>query len=376
MNALTDSGVILGIATKNGAYLIRSNDVREVWQISKPSLAGENVNKIMKDSDGRMYAATLSEGVFTSDDDGRTWNPSSRGLNVRKVWTLEADPHHKGVIFAGTHYGHLFKSTDSGKSWNEVVGLHNAPGRDKWGVDWGYGTTGLTIHTVRADPKKDGRMFIITSGTGAYRTDDGGETWKLLKNGVNVHCPIGSQENPYTRKESTPQERLSEHLEQVHSCFHKLVPSATSDMVYLQDHCGVFISENNGDLWKDVSPGENLRFGFPVDIVENGNHSIFVLPVPETPEICSDHNVCIRGQLSVYRSSDAGKTWVSLRKGLPDNVHTNVLRDSFSHDMLETPGLYFGTTTGELYASADLGESWRMIASGLGRIQGVTAMTT
>ncbi len=375
MNSLTANSLVLGVATKNGAYLLRCDENRENWQIGKPSLTEENVNRIIRGSDGRMYAATLSEGVFVSDNNGISWKPSSRGLNVRKVWTLESDPRHKGVIYAGTHYGHLFKSTDSGENWEEVVGLHSAPGRDKWGVDWGFGTTGLTIHTVRVDPNKNGRIYIITSGTGAYRTDDGGETWKLLKNGVNTDCPIGADENPYTRKDSTPQERLAEHLDQVHSCFHKLVLSPSSDIVYLQDHCGVYISENNGDLWKDISPGKELRFGFPIDTVENSGKSIFVIPVPEKPEICPDHNVCIRGQLSVYRSDNSGEDWEHLTNGLPGGVHTNVLRDSFSHDSMKDPGLYFGTTTGELYASTDLGNTWKLIASGLGRIQGVTAMT-
>lgn len=371
---MTDNSLMLGVATKNGAYLIKPDSERGNWDVSEPFLANENVNRIIADSNGRMYAATLTEGVFASDDRGKTWKPSSRGLHVRKVWSLESDPHHKGVIYAGTHYGHLFKTVDSGHNWEEVTGLHSAPNRDKWGVDWGYGTTGLTIHTIRADPKKDGRIFIITSGTGAYRTEDGGETWSLLKNGINLACPIGAQENPYTKKGSTPEERLREHLDSVHSCFHKLILSPSSDRVYLQDHCGVYVSENNGDLWKDISPGTDLRFGFPVDLVENGKKSVFVIPVPDNPEICEDHNVCIRGQLSVYRTDDSGKTWSSHTNGLPGNVHTNVLRDSFSHDSLPKPGLYFGTTTGEVYSSLDLGESWGKIAGNLGRIQGVTAL--
>lgn len=368
---MIDNSFMLGVATKNGAYLLKSDSQRETWEVGKPYLSEENVNRIIATPDGRMYTATLSEGIFTSDDKGKTWNPSSRGLHVKKVWSLESDPHKKGTVYAGTHYGHLFRTKDSGNNWEEVVGLHNAPERDTWGVDWGYGTTGLTIHTIRADPKREGRMIIITSGKGAYKTEDSGETWKLIKNGVNADCPIGSLENPYTKKDSTPEERLEEHLEQVHSCFHKLVLSPSSETVYLQDHCGVYVSDNNGELWKDISPSDTLRFGFPIDVVENGKSNIFVIPVPDNPEICKDHNVCIRGQLSVYRSTDSGKNWEKLTKGLPDGVHTNVLRDSFSHDQ---KGLYFGTTTGEVYASTDLGNSWKKIAEGLGRVQGITAL--
>lgn len=364
----------IGIATKDGGYLLRHDESREKWETGKAFLPGENINRIIADSDGHMYAATLSEGVFASEDQGETWKPSSRGLHVRKVWTLENDPHNKGTLYAGTHYGHLFRSVDYGHHWDEVVGLHNAPDRGKWGVDWGHGTTGLTIHTVRVDPRKRGRIFIIASGTGAYRTEDDGETWELIRNGVRDSCPIGSLENPFAKDGSSPEERLKEHLEQVHACFHKLVLSPSSDNVYLQDHCGVYISANSGDLWRDISPGSNLRFGFPVDIVENRGNNLFVIPVPEQDEMCMDHNVCIRGQLSVYRSRDSGNTWNQLSDGLPKNVHTNVLRDSFTHDSLESPGLYFGTTTGQVYASTDLGDTWREIADGLGRIQGVTAM--
>lgn len=369
---MTDESFVLGVSTKSGAYLLRSDGNRKDWEVGKRLFPEENVNRIIAASDGKMYMATLSEGVFTSEDRGITWKPSSRGLHVRKVWSLEADPHHQGTVYAGTHYGHLFKTTNSGENWEEVVGLHHAPGREQWGVDWGYGTTGLTIHTIRVDPKKEGRMVIITAGTGAYRTEDNGETWELIKNGVNAYCPVGSLENPYTKKDSTPEERLKEHLEQVHSCFHKLILSPSSDRIYLQDHCGVYISENNGNVWKDISPADNLRFGFPIDLIENGSTNIFVIPVPDREDICKDHNVCIRGQLSVYRSSDNGRNWEHLTNGLPENVHTNVLRDSFSHD---GKGLYFGTTTGEVYASTDLGETWSKIADGLGRVQGITAMS-
>lgn len=367
------NSVKIGVATKNGACFLTSDEERSHWDASTPFLVGESVNRIIMDREGELFAATLTEGVFKSADGGKSWNPSSRGLNVRKVWTLENDPHEAGTIYAGTQYGHLFRTTDSGNSWEEVVGLHKAPQRDKWGVDWGYGTTGLTIHTVKLDPAKKGRIYIIASGTGAYRSDDAGETWDLIKNGINGACPIGADENPYSRPGSTPDERLEEHLDQVHSCFHKLALSSNPGTIFQQNHCGVYLSRDYGNLWKDISPDRKTRFGFPVDIVENRNSNAFVIPVPLNEEICKEHNVCIRGQLSVYRTGDFGETWEKLEKGLPSGVHTNVLRDAFSHGSLASPGVYFGTTTGEVYGSTDLGETWNLLAKGLGRIQGITA---
>lgn len=369
-----DNSVRLAVATRSGAYFLSSARSREKWTLSEPFLKEENVNRITSDSEGNLYAATLTEGVFRSTDQGESWKPSSRGLNVRKVWTVEADPHYRGVLYAGTQYGHLFRSDDYGDHWEEVAGLHSAPMRDKWGVDWGYGTTGLTIHTVKADPSRKDRLYIIASGTGAYRTDDGGKTWILLKNGVNEACPVGRDETPYSRMGSSPEERLEEHLDQVHSCFHKITLSSSPGTVFLQDHCGVYVTDDSGDHWSDISPGKNLRFGFPVDAIENGTGNVFVIPVPMNDINCPDHNVCIRGQLAVYRTSDHGKTWNRFISGLPENTHTNVLRDSLSHDTLENPGIYFGTTTGEVYFSMDSGENWRLLQKGLGRIQGVTAL--
>lgn len=368
------SSARIAVATKNGLYFISSYAGRRKWETDGPFLEKEDVNKVIMNDRGKMYAATLTEGVFSSGDSGRTWEPSSRGLNVRKVWTLEIDPFDADTIYAGTQYGHIFRSGDSGSTWSEVVGLHSAPGREGWGVDWGWGTTGLTIHTIKADPTMRGRIYTITSGTGTYRTDDSGETWTLIKNGVNLACPVGSQENPYSRKESTPEERLEEHLRDVHSCSHKLALTSEPGTVFQQNHCGVYVSRDYGNQWVDISPGEHMRFGFPIDVVENGGRHVFTVPVPDRDDVCKDHNVCIRGQLSVFRTDDAGSTWVSLFRGLPDGVHTNVLRDSFTHDGMADPGVYFGTTTGEVYCSLDLGENWHEIARGLGRIQGLTAL--
>jgi photosystem II stability/assembly factor-like uncharacterized protein len=365
-----DVGVV--VSTQKGAVILRSDENRDLWDAGDRFLPEEDVNKVIIDSNHKMYAATLSEGVFTSDDSGRTWKQSSRGLNVRKVWSLAEDAHESGVIFAGTQYGHLFRSDNSGGNWTEVVGLHNAPGRNEWGVDWGFGTTGLTIHTIISDPEKRDRLFLIASGKGIYRSDDGGETWVVLKDGLKEKCPVSGSNMAPGIPDGDRESKIREHLEGVHSCSHKIVISPRNHAtLYQQNHCGVYVSSDSGNTWTDISPGNHLRHGFPVDAVRD---NVFVIPSGQG--LCERHNSCIQGQLSVYTTADSGKHWKREIEGLPGNVHTAVLRDSFSHDTLDVPGVYFGTTTGEVYCSTDLGQNWRLAASGLGRIQGISAMVS
>ncbi|MEM0155882.1 MAG: hypothetical protein QW597_04695 [Thermoplasmataceae archaeon] len=364
--------VMVVVSTQKGGVVLQSDEDRDQWYNGDRFLADEDVNKVITDSSGRMYAATLSEGVFTSEDSGKTWKPSSRGLNVRKVWSLAEDVHEKGVVYAGTQYGHLFRSDNAGRNWTEVVGLHEAPGRKEWGVDWGFGTTGLTIHTIISDPEKSKRIFIIASGKGIYRSDDAGNTWSILKEGLKDSCPVSNADLAPGIPNEERKVKMKEHLESVHSCSHKIVISPNNHAtIYQQNHCGVYVSNDFGNTWTDISPGNDMRHGFPIDAV---HENVFVIPSGQG--ICDEHNSCIQGQLSVYTTPDSGKQWKKETQGLPGNVHTAVLRDSFSHDSLRVPGVYFGTTTGEVYCSTDLGNSWRQVASGLGRIQGITALVS
>ncbi len=360
------------VATKDGAYFLTPEEGREKWELSKPFLPEENVNKVVSDGQENLFAATLSEGVFKSRDGGKTWKPASRGLHVRKVWEVAADPHRHGTIYAGTQYGHLFRSTNSGDSWDEVTSLHDAPNRLEWGIDWGFRTTGLALHTIRFDMNDPKKIYLVASGNGAYRSDDEGETWKSLKSGQNTSCSIDpSKQISSAPSGASTEEKVRTHLAELHSCTHKIVVSPKDGRLYQQNHCGVYFSDSHGDRWKDVSINAENRFGFPVDVVETTSTNVFVIPVPDNAPECKDHNACIQGQLSVYGTSDGGKNWKRYTNGLPERVHTNVLRDSLAHDNLREPGLYFGTTVGNVFFSEDLGNSWRRIASGLGRIQGI-----
>lgn len=371
---MTQNTFKVALATKNGAYFLTPDEGRKKWEKSKPFLTEENINKVVSDGHGNFFAASLTEGVFRSIDGGKSWKPANKGLHVRKVWEVAANPHEPGTIYAGTQYGHLFKSANSGDAWEEVVSLHDAPNRENWGIDWGFRTTGLALHTIRFDLNDPKKIYLVASGNGTYRSEDGGETWKSLKNGVNSACPLGEKGVSSAKPDSPPDEKRHKHLEEVHSCTHKIVVSPKDGRVFQQNHCGVYFSDNHGDQWKDVSINLENRFGFPVDVIEGDAPHVFVIPVPDPIYDCPDHNVCIQGQLSVYRTSDWGKSWSKLTNGLPGGVHTNVLRDSFAHDNSDHPGVYFGTTTGDAYFSDDLGESWKNIATGLGRIQGVNVV--
>lgn len=178
---MKDNTVVVSVSTEKGAYFLKSDEWRNKWSRGQRFLSGESVNNIAIDGEGMLFASTLTEGVFKSSNNCKTRKPSNRGLHVRKVWTVEADKHHARLLYARTQYGHLFRSTNSGRFWEEVTGLYDASDRNKWGIDRGFGTTGLTIHTIKSDPHKRGRIYIVAAGNRTYRTDDSGDTWVSLK---------------------------------------------------------------------------------------------------------------------------------------------------------------------------------------------------
>ncbi len=374
---MTNNNFRVALATKNGAYFLTPDEERRNWKLSEPFLKDENINKVVEDRAGNLFAASLAEGVFKSTDGGKTWKSSSKGLHVRKVWEVAPDPHHEGTVYAGTQYGHLFKSTDSGNTWDEVVSLHKAPDRLNWGIDWGFRTAGLALHTIKFDPKNPEIIYLVPAGKGTYRSDDGGETWKSLKGGTSKACNIPPEKMISSAPEgASVEERIKRHLSELHPDTHKIVVSPKDGRLYQQNHCGVYFSDSHGDQWTDVSVDSSLRFGLPLDAVETKSTNVFVIPIPESANPCADHNACIMGQVSVYGTSNWGKSWTKHSEGLPGNAHTTILRDCLTHDEEKDPGLYFGTTTGEVYFSGNLGESWKSIGAGLGRIQGLNVVVS
>lgn len=373
MVKLTKAQVAVGIGTTNGGYLLLSDKSRRVWKKRGPFLKGESVNRLTYSHKGKkLYAATLTDGVFVSGDFGKTWKPINRGLHVRKVWTVAVDPKTPSTLYAGTHYGHLFRSKSGGESWEEVTGLHTAPKRNDWGIDWGFGTVGLCIHTVRIDSTNADRIYIVSSGGGPYRTDDAGATWSLLNKGVVESCPVGAKhDSPEIPREQNTG-NLEQHLRDVHRCTHQLLVSAQNhDLLYQQNHCGVYRSQDAGNQWEDISPSDSLRHGFSMSLVENGGRTIYTIPAFQGA--CKKHNSCVVGGLAVYRNRN-GEGWERLEAGLPKNAHTCVLRHAMAADHLSPSGVYFGTTTGEIFGTKDGGDSWSLMVRGIGRVQGISSL--
>ncbi|MDG6994495.1 MAG: hypothetical protein JRN52_01120 [Nitrososphaerota archaeon] len=373
--------VAVGVGTSQGGFLLISDLQRNKWRKVGPFLHRESVNCLKYDAKSKtLFAATHTNGVFVSKDFGKTWKQSNDGLHVKKTWTIEFDPNYKNTLYVGTHYGHLFKSTNLGANWEEVSGLFTAPKRNEWGVDWGFGTVGLCIHTIKMDPNQKDRFYIVSSGGGPYRTDVGGNNWSLLDNGVKSTCNSEwASADVWRSGEKDPAKNLERHLAEVHRCTHKLAVSVKNPgTVYQQNHCGVYKSSDSGQTWTDISPSNTLRHGFPIVLVEspssNNGGTLFTIPAFQGGP-CKEHNSCIKGDLAVYRTADGGKSWDRLTEGLPKKNHTCILRDAMSIDPLDPAGIYFGTTTGQVYYSKDLGESWSKALDGAGRVQGISSFT-
>ncbi|MHA2620366.1 MAG: WD40/YVTN/BNR-like repeat-containing protein [bacterium JZ-2024 1] len=346
------------VGTTSGGYLYEHTNGK--WRLRNSFLEKESVSHFaVEPRRGTIYASTLTDGVYRSTNSGRTWTRLPAGLHIKKTWTLVIHPSDSKMILCGTHYGHIFRSEDGGKTWKDMEGFYKAPGRDEAGVDWGFGTTGHCIHTLIFDPRKPSRIFAVSSGGGPYRSEDEGTTWTRIREGMAADCPNVS-----------PHE-IDDHLKFVHSCVHRMVhtDSGRSQTLFIQNHCGVYRSDDLGNHWQDISKGLPGRHGFPICAANARRSALFVVPAYQGEGWCKRHNSCIKGPLEVWRSDDKGATWQSASSGLPPRVHTCVLRHAM--DSGEGGLIGFGTTGGHLFISGDLGESWQLIATGLGRIQSV-----
>ena len=370
--------VMVLAGTTDGLVVLESDGKRSRWRTRGPYLEGISVNHTAWSPRHKtLYATTSTEGVLRSMNGGRTWTPINDGLPIRKVWTLSVNPKHPNELWAGTHFSYLFRSPDRGRSWQLAGGYLNAPGKEqRWG-DWGFGTIGNSLHGIHFDAQDPKRMIIVSSTDhGAVRTEDGGETWEYAREGVIESCPVAESSSPPSdtpEPEEERRKRIDAHLAQVHACTHRIgVSPAATNVVYRQQHCGVYRSDDFGKTWTDISAGLPDRHGFPLAVHAREKETVFVIPAYQGK--CKRHNSCIQGALDVYRSRTGGHHWEKLSQGLPRKVHTVVLRHGMDADSLMPAGVYFGTTAGELYGSADEGDSWTRLAKGLPRIQGVVTV--
>jgi photosystem II stability/assembly factor-like uncharacterized protein len=264
------------------------------------------------------------------------------------VWHLEPSPQDPEVVYAGVEDAALFRSTDGGKSWHELAGL-----RDAHGSKWSPGAGGLGLHTILIDPSNPQRIYIAISAAGAFRTDDAGKTWKPINRGlVSQYIPDPNAE--------------------VGHCVHRIaMHKARPNVVFMQKHWDVMRTDDAGASWHEVSGNLPTDFGFPIDVHAHEPDTIYVVPIKSDSE-----HYPPEGKLRVYRSKAGGNDWEPLTKGLPQrDCYVNVLRDAMAVDSLDKCGVYFGTTGGQVYASADAGNNWAPIVSHLPAVLSVEVQT-
>jgi hypothetical protein len=370
--AMTTLRLLVG--THKGAFVLTSDERRKDWKIEGPHFAGWDVYHVNGSpaEPNRLYAST-SRGWFgqviqRSDDGGKTWNPvgnefhyegatnthkwydnSDHPYEFLRVWHLEPSLTDPDTVYAGVEDAALFKSTNGGTSWEELSGLRT----HKTAPTWAPGAGGLCLHTIILDPTKPERIITAISSAGSFRSDDSGQTWKPINHGLrSSYIPDPDAE--------------------VGHCVHHLAmhPSHPNTL-FMQKHWDVMRSDDAGDSWHEVSGNLPTDFGFAIDVHAHEPETIYVVPITSD----SDHFV-MDGKLRVYRSRSGGNEWEALTKGLPQkDCYVNVLRDAMAVDTAESCGVYFGTTGGQVYASADSGDSWTAIARDLPAVLSVQVQT-
>ncbi len=345
------------IGTRKGAFILESDPSRHDWRLRGPFCETWPVHHFVRDArDGMLYAAGgnawYGPSVWRSPDDGATWSQSSAGISygageskITTIWNLTpAD----GILYAGVEPAGLFSSRDRGQTWSHVKGLREHPSRPEWQP----GAGGLCLHSIAVHPTDPKRMWVGISAVGTFETTDGGASWQARNHGVRADFIPGP----------TPE---------FGQCVHNLrLHPAHPEVLYQQNHCGVYRSDDGGREWTEITPGLPSQFGFPLAIHPNDPSTIYVIP-HNGPE---DGRHMIDGRAAVWRSRNRGADWQRLDDGLPtQNAYVTVLREALAMDPLGPAGVYFGTSTGQLLASADEGEHWRLVADFLPPIWSIEA---
>ena len=379
--------VRLLVGTKKGAFILTADGKRQNWEVSGPHFAGWEMYHLKGSpaEPNRIYASQTSgwfgQVIQRSDDGGKTWatpdgtSPPTPGefpagasnkfvyegdvgthkwydgtqhpWEFKRIWHLEPSLTDPNTVYAGAEDAAIFKTVDGGKTWKELSGLRASKGHL-----WQPGAGGMAVHTIILDPKNEKRIFVAISAAGAFRTDDSGKTWRPINRGLK---------SPY---------ELPDPDAEVGHCVHRIAMHPSHpNVLFMQKHWDVMRTDNGGELWTDVGGNLPSDFGFPIDVHAHEPETIYVVPIKSDSEHFPPD-----GKLRVYRSRTGGNEWEALTKGLPQkDCYVNVLRDAMAVDSLEPCGIYFGTTGGQVYGSADSGDSWTPIVRDLPAVLSVEA---
>ncbi len=368
------SGVRVLVGTRKGAFILTADGARKNWTVTGPHFGGWEIYHVKGspvDQD-RLYAAP-STGWFgqliqRSDDGGATWEPvgnkftyegepgehlwydgTPRPWEFKRVWHLEPSLTDRDLVYAGVEDAALFRSSDAGGSWQELAGMRE----HKTGPSWAPGAGGMCLHTILLDPSNPERMYVAISAAGVFRSDDTGESWEPINRGLHS----GMIPDPNA---------------EVGHCVHRIAMHPTRpNVLFMQKHWDVMRSDDFGDSWTEVSGNLPTDFGFPIDVHAHEPDTIYVVPIKSDSEHFPPD-----GKLRVYRSRTGGNEWEPLTQGLPQkDCYVNVLRDAMAVDSLDSCGIYFGTTGGQVYASPDAGDSWAPIVRDLPAVLSVEVQT-
>jgi photosystem II stability/assembly factor-like uncharacterized protein len=362
------------VGTKKGAFILNADGSRKSWEISQPHFPGWELYHLKGSplNPDRIYASQSSgwfgQLIQRSDDGGLTWAPVGNEFTYagvtgthqwydgtphpwefKRVWHLEPSLTDAETVYAGVEDAAMFRSTDGGASWHELAGLRGHGS----GPHWAPGAGGLGLHTIVIDPTNPERIFIAISAAGAFRTDDGGTTWKPINRGLSSKY-------------------IPDPTAEVGHCVHRIAmhPSRPNTL-FMQKHWDVMRTDDAGENWHKISGNLPTDFGFPIDVHAHEPETVYVVPIKSDAE-----HFPLDGQLRVYRSRTGGHEWEPLTKGLPQqDCYVNVLRDAMAVDTLDACGIYFGTTGGQVYASRDGGDHWEAIARDLPAVLSVEVQT-